>query len=243
MLSSFQHPRRRQRRALLLFADSPHADCQRRGWPAAFRSLLETNHLRFEASEAFDAHLFTTAGASRRSSSFEVHTQQGTSFGERLDNAIETLAQLRYEEIVIVGQDCPDLEPVDIRRAFKLLEKHRLVLGPDHRGGCYLIAIHASERVRLQGVEWQRNTDFRQICGRFVDERIVALPVKIDLDSIDDVWLLAASESPFRCVARALLESKADYVTFEGISAPPLLEEQRIHWQLPPPVTLASTMA
>jgi len=69
------------------------------------------------------------------------------------------------------------------------------------------------------------------------------LPVKIDLDTIDDVWLLAASKSPFRCVARALLDSNADYVAFEGNSAPPQLEGQRIHWQLPPPVSLASAMA
>ena len=225
------------RRALLIFADSANNDCKRRGWPAAFRILLETQSFSFPGKTGFDVHLFTSRGFHRlNSSTCKVHFQEGISFGQRLENAIESLARIGYQEIVIVGRDCPDLEPIDIYQAFDLLEKYRLVLGPDHRGGCYLIGIHASDRSKLKGVRWQRDTDFGEIRRRFDNESGFELPVKIDLDTLEDVWLLAVSKSPFRWVARALLDSHTDSFTFENSGTQTQLGEERIHWQLPPPL-------
>lgn len=225
-----------ERRALLIFADSAHTDCRRRGWPAAFRILLETHSFSFDRRPGFDAHWFTSRGCNRLvSPSIEVHLQEGASFGQRLENAVESLAQLGYQEIVIVGQDCPDLEPIDICQAFDLLDKHGLVLGPDHRGGCYLIGIHATDRKRMNGVRWQRNADFCEIRRRFADESTFELPVKIDLDTFEDVWLLATSKSAFRWLAKALLESDQLHAAFEDSFFQPYSAEQRIHWQLPPP--------
>lgn len=225
-----------RRRALLVFADTPDADCRRRGWPAGFRILLETHNFGFDRKESFDSHLFTSYGLRRRvPPSVQVHFQEGASFGQRLENAVETLANLGYEEIVIVGQDCPDLEPKDIRRAFDSLGRYRLVLGPDHRGGCYLIGLHVADRQRLRGVVWQRNTDFRDLSLRFANEGILKLAVKIDLDNVEDVSLLAASKSPFRWIARALLRSDSEDFTVEDDQVKARSAEERIHWQLPPP--------
>ena len=224
-----------ERRALLIFADSAHTDCKRHGWPAAFRSLLEANKLSFEQSDSFDPHLFTSAGAPPRAGTFEVHVQQGASFGERLENAVATLVRLGYREIVIVGQDCPDLASSDVRRAFELLDDHRLILGPDHRGGCYLIGLHANDAPRLNGVRWQRNTDYRQIQRRFASDSVVELPVKQDLDTWKDIWLLASSKSPLGCTARILLDSPSTLPPIES-STPARDSEQKIFWQLPPPL-------
>jgi glycosyltransferase A (GT-A) superfamily protein (DUF2064 family) len=181
-------------RALLIFVDSAHTDCKRRGWPSTFRILLETQNFTFEENPGFDLHLFTSGEFhSLVSSSLQVHFQEGASFGQRLENAIECLARLGYQEIVVVGRDCPELGQKDLIRAFQLLRQHRLVLGPDHRGGCYLIGLHANDRERLHGIRWQRNTDFRQICHRFPQGSAFELPVKTDLDTLDDVHLLRNS--------------------------------------------------
>jgi hypothetical protein len=90
----------------------------------------------------------------------------------------------------------------------------------------------------LNGVLWQRNTDYRQIRQRFAVDPVAELPVKIDLDTFDDIWLLAGSKSPFRWLAKALLDSKGDYIALEINNAPHELQEQRILWQLPPPASL-----
>jgi glycosyltransferase A (GT-A) superfamily protein (DUF2064 family) len=51
----------------------------------------------------------------------KVHAQRGASFAARLEKAVETLAQLAYERVVIVGCDCPDLEAQDITTALQSL--------------------------------------------------------------------------------------------------------------------------
>jgi hypothetical protein len=225
------------RRALLVFADSPLADCRRRHWPMAFRMLLETHSFSFNLDETFDVHLFTPNTAYRRvPQGVVLHPQEGTSFGQKLENAVETLSQLGYGEIVLIGQDCPDLEPLDLLRAFQLLDTHRAVLGPDQNGGCYLIGIHASDRSKLRAIRWQRNTDFRELFLRFPRSEIFTLPVKIDLDTLEDIWLLASSKSPFRWVALGLLEALITQFLLENDCTPPLLAGERISWQLPPPL-------
>lgn len=225
-------------RALLIFADSVNTDCKRRGWPSSFRILLETQHFTFGDNPGFDLHLFTSRGWYRPASPpLEIHFQEGALFGQRLENAVETLARLGYQEIVIVGQDCPELGQGDILRAFELLRQHRLVLGPDHLGGCYLIGIHSCDRSKLKGIRWQRNTDFRQILERFGDQDVCKLCVKIDLDSLSDVWLLARSQSRWRALVKELknwlLNRRPVSRQPEGISS---VENQREHWQLPPPL-------
>lgn len=226
-----------KRRALLIFADSAHADCKRRGWPSAFRILLETQSFLQEGIPSYDLHLFTSRALYREiSSSTQLHFQEGASFGQRLENAIESLTTLGYEEIVIVGRDCPDLEPSDIRDAFALLEQYRLVLGPDHRGGCYLIGLHANDTSRLNGVQWQRNTDHRQIRRRFAADAVAELPVKFDLDTWEDVRLLADSRSAFRWLARTLLDSVLALLPTPLDSASARDSDRRISWQLPPPL-------
>lgn len=231
-----------ERRALLVFADSAHTDCKRRGWPSAFRILLETQSFTFEENRGFDLHLFTSRGRHYPAwPSLQVHFQCGASFAERLENAMESLVQLGYREIVIVGRDCPELEQSDIFEAFELLGQHRLVLGPDHRGGCYLIGIHANDQGKLHGIRWQRNTDFRQILNRFGNQDVCRLCVKIDLDSLSDVWLLARSRSQWSIVAELLRKLLLTCRFFLRRSAKIYpIENQREYWQLPPPVTQTS---
>jgi len=226
-----------ERRALLIFADSAHTDCKRRGWPSAFRILLETQSFTFEENPDFDLHLFTSRGFHRRvSSSLQVHFQEGASFGQRLENAMETPARLGYQEIVIVGRDCPELGESDIIQAFALLRQHHLVLGPDHRGGCYLIGIHATDREKLFGIRWQRNTDFRQLLDRFRGQNVCKLAVKLDLDSLSDVWLLGGSTSRWAILSKRL---RAWLLGYPAAPAPikwnSSIANQRELWQFPPP--------
>src|SRR5205814_464154 len=58
----------------------------------------------------------------------------------------------RYDEIIVVPTDVPQLAARDVRRAFALLRSHELVLGPCDDGGVYLIAARSAER--LKDVRW-----------------------------------------------------------------------------------------
>ena len=229
---------RSEQRAVLVFADALAADLARRRWPESFQPLLQTQTFDGEWSAGADVHLFTAAGITLPDlpASITIHAQQGATFAERLENAVETLAKLGYTQVVIVGRDCPDLEAADIERAFEQLDDHKLVLGPDHRGGCYLIALHLSDRSMLKGICWQQNTDCAELARRFGAAQTALLPVKLDLDSVADIRLLARSTSRWRYLAAELLRSLASSAT--PFLFQPFISSQaflRVLWQLPPP--------
>ena len=116
------------------------------------------------------------------------HQQVGRTFGERLDNLFATLAEAGYEQIVVVGSDCPGLTDADLTAALAALAGGtRLVLGPNLRGGCYLIGIDLAARERLVGVRWCAGTDFAELRDRFAGEPQAILAAKRDLHWRADV--------------------------------------------------------
>lgn len=229
--------------AVLVFADAPALDLARRKWPQSFQALLQTQQPDIEWSGGADIHLFTTPGLALPAllSQVTVHAQQGANFAERLENAVEELAQSGYDRVVIVGRDCPDLAAQDIAQAFQLLNDHTLALGPDHRGGCYLIALHLKDRAKLNGICWQRNTDCAELTRRFGAANTALLAVKLDLDNLSDVRLLARSTSRWRQLAAALLRTLAAVpLRFLPQPFPAAQQRLRICWQLPPPANHVS---
>jgi glycosyltransferase A (GT-A) superfamily protein (DUF2064 family) len=228
------------RQAVLVFANPITIDCQRRKWPASFQQLFDTGRFAGLATAETDVHVFTSVEPFvTQSTSCTVHLQRytGTSFGERLENAVEHLAGLGYGKIVIVGSDCPTLTADEILNAFRLLDQKQLVLGPDHRGGCYLIGLHSQDRARLAGIRWNRNIDCAELLLRYGKNRTAQLPVKIDLDTLEDLRLLAQSRNSWSTLAAALLQS-LDLIHVEslGHAYRSATKHQTLSWQLPPPV-------
>ncbi|MDB5034265.1 MAG: hypothetical protein JWQ98_1506 [Chlorobi bacterium] len=67
--------------------------------------------------------------------------QRGASFGERITNAISDAFAIGYEQVVVIGNDCPELAPSDITDAFQRLgDGATLVAAPARDGGAYLLA-------------------------------------------------------------------------------------------------------
>src|SRR5687768_1310021 len=106
----------RARAAVLIFADSQQRDLRRRSLPSSASSLLALPKLS-EIAECglADLHWFTDRPASSllHRGDIQVHRQHGRGFGRRLENAIDKLATLGYDRIVIVGRDCPQLTAGD----------------------------------------------------------------------------------------------------------------------------------
>ncbi len=122
-------------KAVLIFAEALGLGLSRRRFPRALRSLLALPELGGTKTGA-DFHLFTSGpGTMAMFPGLICHEQRGTTFAQRLEAAVEEIARLGYEEVVLVGSDCPNLVADDIAIAFAELETKRLVLGPDHRGG------------------------------------------------------------------------------------------------------------
>jgi len=222
------------RKAVLIFADPIGLDLSRRGLPNFLRSLLDLRAL-LHRNVGADFHLFTS-GPAPALPGVCLHRQHGATFAERLEAATEEIALLGYREIVLVGRDCPHLCADDIAAGFAALSTKRLVLGPDHRGGCYLIGLHARDRHLLRGVQWKRNTDCEQLQRRCGNGEVALLPIKQDLDSWQDLHLLARGADAcgrlivfFLDQVLSLGKSTADFFVDSAQQA------ERVRRQLPPP--------
>ena len=220
------------RKAILVFAEQLGHDLAKRRLPRSLRALLELPALRVAPDLSADVHLFTS-GPLRAINQPNVHLQQGTTFAEKLENAVEQIAGLGYEQLAIVGRDCPKLEEQDLVLAFRQLSNHQLVLGPDHRGGCYLIALRVRDRHLLRGIRWNRDRDFAQLRSR--SRAVATLAVKPDLDSWADLRLIAANEDWIAQLLRFALPTIFGSLgigpSFVSLSA----QHMRLCWQLPPP--------
>ena len=190
------------RDAVLIFADDLAADLGRRRWPRRLAGLLAVPTL--DGGAAWDVHLFCPR-TSDVPAGVTLHGQAGDGFGERLDNAVSTLAA-GYDRVVIVGRDCPQLDAADVVTAFASLgNEARLVLGPDQGGGCWLIGLNLADAAILAGVRWCGGTDFAELLARAGDGGAAVLSQKIDLDRLADARRLGHGSTFWRRIIAALL--------------------------------------
>ncbi len=70
-------------------------------------------------------------------------TQQGNDLGERMANALLDNLQTA-DKCLLIGSDCPDIDPALLQKALLKLQTNDLVLGPAYDGGYYLIGINCA---------------------------------------------------------------------------------------------------
>ncbi len=232
----YEEPRRNQ--AVLVFARDISLDLRRRGWGQRLRQLLQIP--RFLAEEDADVHIFTSpSSVDTLRAKFPwagVHSQSGSNFAECLERAVGELVDDGYGKIVIVGRDCPELTFDDVHSAFRELDGKRLVLGPDHQGGLYLIGLHVEDLDLLKGIDWQQDSDFSQISARVPVDRTFILPTRHDLDSTIDLRSLLRAGGAVADLVRFLI-GVLRATALKVASGPRPLRRVReiLSWQLPPP--------
>ncbi len=95
--------------------------------------------------------------------------QHGNTFGERIANAVEETFALGYEQVVVIGNDSPDITSEDILEGFRLLERgEKASAAPTHDGGAFLIGLNrqAYRREEFLNLSWQTPHLFNDLCSR-----------------------------------------------------------------------------
>jgi uncharacterized protein len=119
---------------------------------------------------------------------YAYEPQRGDDLGIRMYNAFQKTLS-RYEQVVLIGSDCPDLSPSIIEEAFHNLADHDMVLGPASDGGYYLLGLTSGHLVKslFQGLTWGGKTVFNDTMtlSRQAGLRVHILPPWTDIDDID----------------------------------------------------------
>lgn len=123
--------------------------------------------------------------------------QRGFTFGERISNAFRELFYLGFYNVIGVGADCPDLNSEDLEHAHDALQHGNAVIGPDKRGGAYLIALNRDmfKSEIFERLLWQTKnlcSDLELYFGS-IDAKCELLISKSDLNFSEDIQIYATS--------------------------------------------------
>jgi len=182
--------------ALLLFARRPEREGQ-------IKSLIEGSNERLWQI-LYQRTLATAEATGLPLVVIDERHQRGASFGERLKHAFHDTFQLGYQRVILIGSDVPDLRSDHLLRAAEILDHNDWVLGPDLRGGAYLIGCTEDAFYRtsiLDQLPWQSDRilqQFTDLLGRQHDQ-IGWLPTLADLNNAADLqrWLAIHRQLPW----------------------------------------------
>lgn len=80
--------------------------------------------------------------------------QVGRDLGERLEFAFGSHFTAGVKKVIVVGTDTPWMAPQRIVRAFALLDRVDVVLGPTEDGGYYLVGARRLVPEMFRGIRW-----------------------------------------------------------------------------------------
>lgn len=133
---------------------------------------------------------------------FSEQKQQGNTFFQRFTNAIKTVFSAGYENIIVVGNDTPQLSTQHILKANHLLEKGQPSIGPSLDGGFYLLALSQKmfDVEKFRGFAWQTPKVFQEVYQYITQElnktkpeaSVYCLPAFNDIDKESQLKILVS---------------------------------------------------
>lgn len=109
--------------------------------------------------------------------------------GNRLERAFAESFDRHFERVIVVGSDCPALSVEILKRAFALLEKDEIVLGPAHDGGYYLIGLRRHFPDLFENIPWGSENVLAATSkqAKKISAAIKLLPPLADIDRPEDL--------------------------------------------------------
>jgi hypothetical protein len=127
---------------------------------------------------------------------FALIPQRGDGFGERLLATAEDLLACGYGSVCLIDSDSPTVPAIAFERAVAELGRpgDRIVLGPSHDGGYYLIGLKRAHAEPFAKIAWSTSTVFAETVAAAEAAGIeaVTLPLWYDVDDAATLDILTA---------------------------------------------------
>ena len=166
-----------------------------------YEKLLE--HTRVVASGTPCAkYVFVTEPLTiSRWETFHQENQINATLGERMLHAFELLFARGYNQVVIIGSDCPGLTSSHINAAFESLERDDVAIGPAKDGGYYLLGLKKLYAPIFRDKKWSTSSVFEDTMASIKVLRLSChvLGMLTDVDEEEDLpqsWRNGLSFSP-----------------------------------------------
>jgi rSAM/selenodomain-associated transferase 1 len=127
---------------------------------------------------------------------FALIPQRGEAFGERLFATAEDLLAFGYGSVCLIDSDSPTVPAAAFEQAVAELAKpgDRIILGPAHDGGYYLIGLKRAHPELFANITWSTSTVFAETiaAAQATNLEAVILPLWYDVDDAATLDILTA---------------------------------------------------
>lgn len=131
--------------------------------------------------------------------------QIGKNFGEKFNNAINETVKLGYDELIIIGNDSPELTSQYIIDSFENIAKEKVVIGPSNDGGIYLLGLSKNNFKTTIKARWNTSHVKDDLLKQFHFNNILLLNYLSDIDDESDLVSWFASGSKIALIFQRLL--------------------------------------
>ncbi len=125
---------------------------------------------------------------------FGLVAQRGDGFGERLLYAAEDILAIGYGAVCLIDSDSPTVPAAAFQAAVEALARpgDRVVLGPSHDGGYYLIGLKQAHAEPFERITWSTGSVFEETMERCAEAGldVEVLPTWYDVDDEATLELL-----------------------------------------------------
>jgi rSAM/selenodomain-associated transferase 1 len=127
---------------------------------------------------------------------FGLISQRGDGFGERLHCAAEDILSCGFTAVCLIDSDSPTVPETVLQEAVAALAApgERVVLGPSHDGGYYLIGLKALEPRVFECITWSTPSVYTETVERVREAslELQQLPIWYDVDDATSLATLQA---------------------------------------------------
>ena len=141
--------------------------------------------------------------------SFIYEAQEGDKLGERMHHAFQTVLDIGYDKVLIVGSDCFELTFDLIEKAFEELEETDVVIGPARDGGYYLLGMKELIPTVFEDIEWSTDTVFDSTIEALIQSKKTwyELPILSDIDTEEDLHLAQVKKFYRKIVDQSMISN------------------------------------
>ncbi len=119
----------------------------------------------------------------------EYLAQVAGDLGDKMRTALQTVFKRGFENVIIIGTDCPALDAEILAQAFSGLTRAGMVIGPAADGGYYLLGLKQVYAQLFEGISWGSDAVLKETltAARKAGIRVQSLPELGDIDRPEDL--------------------------------------------------------
>ncbi len=134
---------------------------------------------------------------SRAADSTSVEFQPDGDLGDRIEWFFRQAFEKRFNKVVLIGSDSPDLPPAIVNKAFRELDQFDVVLSPAADGGYVLIGLRSFSPGMFAQVNWSAASTLLDTvrAAKEAKRSVTLLQLWYDIDLVENLGTLIALQS------------------------------------------------